>query len=294
MSSPFVSPSRGLVDTRRQEGGVFDQVAELYDAARPGYPAQALADMQARCAVGAASRVLEIGCGTGQATRALAATGAAIDCLEPGPSLAALTRKNLTPFPNARVSTSRFEDLTSPTGHYDVIVSATAFHWTDPNVSFAKTARLLRPSGSFALMTNAHASGGTQAQIASPIAEIHRRLAPEIGPWSYRSAEEILTRAQGGGDIAAVWSRVERKLGEPPSVAHLFEPPVVSTYPWLANYSRDGYLDMLATQSSYALMEPNRRGRLLDAIGRVVDDHLGGLVTKQYVTVLATAGKPSV
>lgn len=57
----------------------------------------------------------------------------------------------------------------------------------------------------------------------------------------------------------------------------------------MATYDRESYLDMLASQSSYALMEPGQRAVVLEGIGSLVDDLLGGWVTKQYVTVLATA-----
>ena len=83
--------------------------------------------------------------------------------------------------------------------------------------------------------------------------------------------------------------RVERKLADPPPVSQLFDPPLVSTYPWLATYDRQGYLAMLASQSSYALMEPGRREPLLRGIGALIDDFLGGTITKQYVTILAVA-----
>jgi hypothetical protein len=138
-------------------------------------------------------------------------------------------------------------------------------------------------------LTNLHAAGGTQERIADEIRELHLRLAPDVGSWTFPWASELRTRAQAGGDIAAVWYRVERKLSEPPSVAHLFEMPVVSTYPWMASYDRDGYLTNLSTQSTYALMDPSRRDRLLSAIGELIDERLGGTLTKQYMTVLATA-----
>ena len=72
-------------------------------------------------------------------------------------------------------------------------------------------------------------------------------------------------------------------------IAHLFDPPDVSTYPWVATYDTGTYVAMLSTQSRYALMEPTVRADLLDAMGRLVDAELGGAVTKQYVAVLATA-----
>ncbi len=233
--------------------------------------------------------MLEIGGGTGQATRDLAQTGAVIDCLEPGGALAAIARQNLERFANVHVRTGTFEHLQNARGSYDVIVSATAFHWIDPALSFAKASYLLHRGGWLALLTNAHAAGGTQRRIAEAVRDLHMKLAPEVGDWSFLTSGEISRRARAGGDIAAVWSRVERKLGEPPTVSELFEPPAVSTYPWIASYTRAGYLEMLASQSTYALLDPALREQLLESIGRLVDDQLGGRVTKQYVTILATA-----
>lgn len=63
----------------------------------------------------------------------------------------------------------------------------------------------------------------------------------------------------------------------------------VAIFAWMTTYDRDGYLAMLGTQSSYALLDADRRGRLFDAVGRLVDERLGGTVTKQYVCVVAVA-----
>ena len=63
----------------------------------------------------------------------------------------------------------------------------------------------------------------------------------------------------------------------------------MSRFPWTAVYDRDGYLAMLATQSIYVLMEPQRRRELLNSIGDVIDDRLDGHITKQYLAILAVA-----
>lgn len=76
-------------------------------------------------------------------------------------------------------------------------------------------------------------------------------------------------------------------------MSDLFEAPEISLYPWMASYDRTGHLQMLASQSSYALLDGDRRRELLDRIGRLIDAHLGGFVTKQYLTILATARKAS-
>jgi SAM-dependent methyltransferase len=284
----------GPSDPRERGRAIFDQFANLYDYARPGYPAAVFTTLTVCCGLVPDSRVLEIGCGTGQATRELAQSGAAIRCLEPGAALARLARKNLAALPNVTVGATTFEGADEQPASYDIVFSATAFHWIDPHVSFAKAARLLRPGGWIALLTNAHSAGGTDTEepIAGAITELHRRLVPEIGDWTFPSADQIHEQATAGGDLGAVWARVEPKLGEAPAVDHLFEPPMIFTYPWLASYDRDRYLAMLASQSSYALLAPRKRETLLRAIGQLVDDRLEGAITKRCVSVLAIAKRP--
>jgi SAM-dependent methyltransferase len=46
-----------------------------------------------------------------------------------------------------------FEDFAAPGSSFDLIVSATAFHWIDPEVRFSKSARLLRPGGWLVLLS---------------------------------------------------------------------------------------------------------------------------------------------
>ena len=116
---------------------------------------------------------------------------------------------------------------------------------------------------------------------------VHKVIAPEIGPWQFATVAQVTERAAQGGDIAMVWSRVDRNFAAPPSVVDLFEPPSVSVFPWIAEYDRDGYLSMLATQS--ILMEPERREALLTGIGEIIDEHLDGSITTQYLVILATA-----
>ncbi|MGH9054660.1 MAG: class I SAM-dependent methyltransferase [Acidimicrobiales bacterium] len=147
---PYVPLPADLAGEGRKAGRVFDTLASEYDASRPGYPAEAIADVAAVCRLGRGTRVLEIGCGTGQATRSFAETGCTIRCLEPGANLAVLARRNLQSLANVDVVVEPFESADEPVGAYDAIVSATAFHWIDPQVSYAKAAVLLRPGGHLA------------------------------------------------------------------------------------------------------------------------------------------------
>ena len=47
---------------------IFDEVADLYDRYRPGYPERLATDLLQMANVQPGDRLLEIGCGTGKAT----------------------------------------------------------------------------------------------------------------------------------------------------------------------------------------------------------------------------------
>src|SRR5438105_482885 len=95
---------------RRDLGRVFDEVPELYDRVRPGYPDDLFADLAVITRLDQRSSVLEVGCGTGQATRSLAALGCAVTAVEPGTGMAAVARRRLSSAGNVTVETSTFED----------------------------------------------------------------------------------------------------------------------------------------------------------------------------------------
>ncbi|MBV9281092.1 MAG: class I SAM-dependent methyltransferase, partial [Chloroflexi bacterium] len=130
---------------RLQLRRTFDQAAELYDRARPGYPRELFDDLTELAGIGPGCRVLEIGCGTGQATVPLAERGCQIVAVELGADMAAVARRNLARFASVTVVVSAFEDWPLPAGPFDAVVSATAFHWIDPAVRVTKAADALRP-----------------------------------------------------------------------------------------------------------------------------------------------------
>jgi ubiquinone/menaquinone biosynthesis C-methylase UbiE len=129
---------------------LFDGVAGLYDATRRGYPAEIVNTIVSTAAVGPGATVLEIGCGTGQFTRQLAGRTLDMTAIDIGEAMVAAARRNVAD-PGVRFQVCSFEDFTG-SGLFDLIVSATAFHWIDPAVGLAKAARLLRPGGWLALL----------------------------------------------------------------------------------------------------------------------------------------------
>ena len=129
----------------------YDQIARLYDRARPGYPAALFDDIVAYANLTADARILEIGSGTGQASVPLAQRGYALDCIELGVELAKVARENLARFPAVQVIRADYDRADLEPARYELVVSATAFHWLDPATRFVKAHRLLKARGALAL-----------------------------------------------------------------------------------------------------------------------------------------------
>lgn len=147
----MTTETEGQRGNRERQRILFDGVADLYDATRQSYPAEIVDTMFATSPVGAGARVLEIACGTGQLTRQLAGRGLDVTAIDIGPAMVRAARRNVSD-PAVRFQVAAFEDFTEG-GPYELIVSATAFHWIDPGLGLTKAARLLRPGGWLALLT---------------------------------------------------------------------------------------------------------------------------------------------
>jgi len=164
---------------REQLRCLFDDVAPLYDATRQGYPAEIADTVCANAGIGRGADVLEIGCGTGQLTRQLAGRAFHLTAIDIGAAMIEAARRNVAD-PMAVFQVCSFEDF-ADTEHFDLIVSATAFHWIDPGVGLAKAARLLRPGGWLALLT-------TEEQYPEPLRTRLRELWTRYNRRSVRSA----------------------------------------------------------------------------------------------------------
>jgi protein-L-isoaspartate O-methyltransferase len=188
---------------RHRLRATFAEDAELYERARPEYPAELFADLAALALLGPGSRVLEIGCGTGQATMALARLGCAVTAVELGGALAGIARRKLTGF-EARVVVTTFEDWQLPPEPFDLVVAATSFHWVDPAVRVRKSADALRPGGSLAVISTHHVAGGTNR--SSPTRSAATNCSTRPLPWACGFRPPTSCRATARNSISPAGS----------------------------------------------------------------------------------------
>jgi hypothetical protein len=103
-----------MPEDRERLRSTFDGAALLYDEVRPGYPEALFDEIVSISGIPFGGRILEVGCGTGQATLPLARRGYEILCVELGENLAALARRNLAGYPRVHVLTGDFEKIRLP------------------------------------------------------------------------------------------------------------------------------------------------------------------------------------
>ena len=124
----------------------FGMVAEAYERFRPGYPAE-LFDTVMTYAGQPVRTALEIGAGTGKATRVFAQRGIMVTAVEPDGAMLAELRKHVPA--NVKAVQAAFEDLRSGES-YGLVYAAAALHWTNPEGRWPRMAALLEPGGVFA------------------------------------------------------------------------------------------------------------------------------------------------
>lgn len=258
---------------QRGLGRVFDEVPELYERVRPGYPEQMLADLAGIAGVGAGSSVLEVGCGTGQATRPLAALGCAVTAIDPGAGMVALARQRLAGFDSVDVERSTFEEWDDRGRRFDAVVAASAWHWVDPAIGWRRARDVLNPGGWMALLGHVVVRRPGEPEVYAETADLHERFSPGNPGWGHPPVEDEVRATDTG------WGQVEDPGG-------LFGPVIVRWYPTVQWCDGQGFADLLRSQSLYRGLDPGVREPLLDAVAAHIRTRMGDRAPRRYLSVL--------
>jgi SAM-dependent methyltransferase len=265
-----------------EHGRLFDDVAEAYDRFRPSYPASLVDEACSIGGLAAGSRVLEIGCATGKLTVALAERGLDVEAVDPAPRMVQIARRHV---PSARFHIASFEDVELPSGAFDAAFSATAFHWVAPEVSWCKTARLLRPGGLLALIWYV----GGSMELDTEILAAWRAVPPEAADWPTRDDRTFLEGAQERrGNVSELWSWLGRRDLTRPEAADLFTDVHMSTELIDTAESAEELIGHIRTTSAYLRLDAERRGVLERSVADLIEAQ-GGTYRSSHFATLVTA-----
>ncbi|WP_306189670.1 MULTISPECIES: bifunctional 2-polyprenyl-6-hydroxyphenol methylase/3-demethylubiquinol 3-O-methyltransferase UbiG [unclassified Streptomyces] len=258
---------------RHDLGRLFDEVPELYDRVRPGYPDELFADLARVTGLDETSSVLEAGCGTGHATRALAALGCSVTAVEPGVGMAALARRRTAAFRDVRLETSTFEEWDDRGRRFDVLVAASSWHWVAPSIGWRRAHDVLRPGGWMALLGNVVVRRPGEPEVYAETADLHERFSPGNPGWGHPPPEDDVRGTDEG------WGPVDDPGG-------LFGPTIVRWYPTVQWLDGAGFADLLRSTSLYRGLDRDVREPLLDAVAERIRTRMGDRVPRRYLSVL--------
>src|SRR6202161_1556540 len=275
----------------RRYGKVFDEIAAEYDRRRPTYPDE-LVDRACQVAgIGSGDHVLEVGCGSGQLTRGLAARGLHVTALEPGKSLLALARQNLDGAGGVEFVNAQFEDASLPREQFQAVFSASAFHWVDPKVSWQKTADVLAPGGTLALVQYCGLEEPRSKRDQDVVLAAMGKVAPDVtASWpAYSDLDAPLAGAQQRrGSVSAVWAWLGSYDIAQDYAARLFGDVQLAVMPRLVEHTPDQLSALGRTMSFYARLSAGQR-QALEREYEAIYERLGRPIRSSVVASLVTA-----
>jgi len=250
----------------RERRKTFDAIAALYDEVRPGYPPVLFMDLARVCRLGPDSHILEIGCGTGQATSMFAEDGFRLTGLEPSAAMAAIARTKVPSGAAIEIIEREFERADMPSARFDLVFAAQSFHWIDAALGYSQAHRVLREGGHLALVWTLKKPLAEPLQTA--FGQLYRRHYRKE-PW-FCMELDCLRRA-----------KAERRM-------HIeshgyFSIAREMTYTWSQTYATGGYLSLLDSYTDHQQLPDARRQALYEGLGEAIE-LAGGSIDITYET----------
>ncbi|MET0728025.1 MAG: methyltransferase domain-containing protein [Acidimicrobiales bacterium] len=218
----------------------FNAGAEAYEAARPGYPDEAVATLVEQIGIDSGTRVLDLAAGTGKLTRRFVELEASVVAVEPVPGMRTQLANAV---PGIEVLDGTAEAIPLPDASVDVVTVAQAFHWFDAPAALDEIARVLRPGGGLGILWN------ERDETTPWVAEMSRLIG-----WNERTVSRY-QHVDWAGTVAA---------------AERFTPLQERSIRWDQPLTRDMLADRVRSISYIAAMPASARERLVTDVTHLV------------------------
>ncbi|MBO4477346.1 MAG: methyltransferase domain-containing protein [Lachnospiraceae bacterium] len=255
----------------------FNTVAKTYEKIRPGYPKELYQAVFAYAPLDTSSSVVEVGIGGGQATPPVLETGCKVTAVEYGDQLAQLCREKFKDYPGFSAITGKFEDVDLPDDTYDLIYSASAFHWVPEEIGYTKVFRKLKPGGAFARFANHPYIAKDDPELFD---EIQRAYADYYYPFYKKEPKKISEYTE---QEAADRAMIAEKYGFTDTKYMLFHRTRILT--------AAEYRALISTYSDHIVLEESIREPFQGAIEAAIERH-GGKISIFDTLDLQLARKP--
>lgn len=250
----------------------YYDIFEEYDKLAPDYPIEIFKNIQMYSKINNNTNILEIGCGTGKATKSLLELGYKnITGIEIEYDLSTYLWGKFKDYENFNINISSFEDWDGKMDLFDIIISINAFQYINPQIGYKKAYQYLKSNGSIALFYSIE--NPTFEIIDFKIREVYERFAPGLVDLKLPKIKEICERRRN--DI---------------SKSEYFHSIKTEYYTWNKSYTSDEYIQLLDTNPSYRVLDKRAKYKLYDEISYIIKEN-NDMINKEYVGVLLLAKK---
>lgn len=255
----------------------FDTVAARYEKLRPGYTDELYKAIYNYINIDNSSNVVEIGIGGGQATLPILEKGCTLTAVEYGENFSKLCEKKFEEYKNFSVITGKFENISFADFQYDLVYSASAFHWIPENIGYSKVYAMLKSGGAFARFANHPDRDKGNPALSAEIDKLYSiyyygYYGKDIQSEKEYSEEQAVQRAQ----IAEKYGFVDIKY---------------AMFYRTRTFSAKEYVELLGTYSDHIAIEKKIRMEFFYKIEEAINKH-GGLFTIYDTMDLQLARKP--
>ncbi|MDE6607988.1 MAG: class I SAM-dependent methyltransferase [Lachnospiraceae bacterium] len=250
----------------------FDTVAQQYEKLRPEYVPALYEDIFKYKQIDGTSHAIEVGIGGGQATLPVLKTGCRVTAVEYGKNFSELCRYKFREFSGFSVVTSKFEDFPYESNSYDLIYSASAFHWIPEESGYRQVFDMLKSGGAFARFANHPYKDKGRKELCQAIQKIYDVYMPD----SMEGIEYSEKSAKERADIA-------EKYG--------FTDISYKIYHRTRTFNAKEYTALLGTYSDHMVIEEETRKAFFAQIEQAINQ-FGGQITIYDTIDLQLARKP--
>ena len=243
----------------------FNNVVTMYDAARPTYPKQLLEDVMSFAGKTAFDRALEVGAGTGQATDLFITSVKHLDIVEVGDKQVEYLKEKYRDQDTCTYK-AYFEKFEMDC-KYDLIFSATAFHWVDENIGYSKAWNMLKKGGTLAVFWHMSSVTLHNTGIFVGLDNIKKKYLPN---------------ASLGFDEDGIEGVKQRRIAQIQS-GGCFGMPEIKEYRWVDEYDADRYSLLLESYSSTQTLDEKARMMYLEEVKKYINENGGIVEMPQHV-----------
>lgn len=242
----------------------FNEDVKNYDKWRPTYCKELFNDIIQYSKLNQNKKAIEVGIGTGQATVPFLMTGCDVTAIELGKDLAEYSKEKFKEYKNFSVYNTSFEDFKCDDNSFDILYSATAFHWIPEEIGYPKGLNILKDGGTLALFWNRPFVNREDDLLHQKIQSIYQKYRP--------SNDKFIE------NDTARYNKISKTIQ-----SYGFRDLKVKLYHQARVFNSSSYISLLNTYSDNRSMPESTKQLLYNEIGNAILEN--GNVLNVYDTI---------